>query len=514
MHQLEHRSEKRIQIRPLVRGVGRYALALMFVAAATGIALLINPRIGESTASLFFAAVILSSWTGGLGPGLVATGIAAFLAGDFYRLNPVGSPGFGWDDWLQAGVFVVVAVLISSLTSLRRRAETALQKSYDELELRIDKRTSELTQSNTLLRDSEERFRLMVEGVPDYAIVMLDSKGTVISWNPGADRIFGFSQDEALGLNAAVFYTREDATRGKPEAELLDAAQAGRREDEGWRVRKDETRFWANVITSSLWDDAKKLRGFAQITRDVSELRSLEKEVLEISEREQMRIGHDLHDGVGQELTGIALLTQNLRQRLAQKGMPEEAQAGRIATLINRALEQARKLARGFSPVELGPQGLETALRDLAAKVQTTMQRACSVNCRGPLNIADDATALHLFRIAQEAVNNAVRHSKAKHIRIELDTIDGATTLAVHDDGVGMPAAKARGDGKATGMGVSVMRYRSRMIGGSLELKSSASGTSVICTCLSLQSNDSSASRRQEAAANLSRSAMARTTGR
>ena len=336
----------------------------------------------------------------------------------------------------------------------------------------------------------------------------------MISWNPGADRIFGFSQDESIGLNAAVFYTPEDATRGKPAAELLDAAQAGRREDEGWRVRKDQTRFWANVITSSLWDDAKKLRGFAQITRDVSELRSLEKEVLEISEREQMRIGHDLHDGVGQELTGIALLTQNLRQRLAQKGMPEEAQAGRIATLINRALEQARKLARGFSPVELGPQGLETALRDLAAKVQTTMQRACSVNCRGPLNIADDATALHLFRIAQEAVNNAVRHSKAKHIRIELDTMDGATTLAVHDDGVGMPAAKARGDGKATGMGVSVMRYRSRMIGGSLELKSSASGTSVICTCLSPQSNDSSASRRQEAAANLSRGAMARLAGR
>jgi PAS domain S-box-containing protein len=504
----------RIQTWQIVRGVGRYALALVFVAAATGIAVLVNPRIGESTASLFFAAVILSSWTGGLGPGLLATGCAAFLAGDFYRLNPVGSRGFGWDDWLQAGVFVVVAVLISSLTSLRRRAETALQKSFDELEVRIEQRTGELSQSNALLRESEERFRLMVEGVADYAIVMLDSKGTVISWNSGANRIFGFSQDEAIGLNAAVFYTPEDSTRGKPEAELLDAAQAARREDEGWRVRSDSTRFWANVITSSLWDEAGKLRGFAQITRDVSELRSLEKEVLEISEREQMRIGHDLHDGVGQELTGVALLTQNLTQRLAQQGLPEEAQAARIASLINRALEQARKLARGFSPVELGPQGLETALRDLAAKVQTTMQRACSLNCRGPLNIADDATALHLFRIAQEAVNNAVRHSKATHIRIELDTIDGATTLAVHDDGVGMPAANARGKGKTGGMGVSVMQYRSRMIGGSLELKSSASGTSVICTCPSTQIHESPTSRRQEAAAILSRGAMARLTGR
>src|SRR5271154_6598734 len=129
MHQLEYRSEPGIQIRAILHRAGRYALALVFVTAATGIAVFVNPRIGESTASLFFAAVVLSSWTGGLGPGLLATGCAAFLAGDFYRLNPVGSVGFGWDDWLQAGVFVIVAVLISSLTALRRRAETALHKS-------------------------------------------------------------------------------------------------------------------------------------------------------------------------------------------------------------------------------------------------------------------------------------------------------------------------------------------------------------------------------------------------
>jgi len=490
----------------VARGPVRYALALVYVASATGIAFLINPHIGQCTASLFFAAVILSSWTGGLGPGLLATILAAFLAGEFYRLNPVGSRGFGWDDWLQAGVFFVVAVLISSLTSLRRRAENALQKSFDELEVRIDERTSELRRSNTLLRESEERFRLMVDGVPDYAIVMLDAKGMVVSWNPGANRIFGFSQDQAVGLNGSVFYTPEDSARGKPAADLLDAAQAGRREDEGWRVRRDGSRFWANVITSSLWDEAENLRGFAQITRDVSELRSLEKEVLEISEREQMRIGHDLHDGVGQELTGVALLAQNLRQRLAQQGSDEEAQAARIATLINRTLEQARKLARGFSPMELGPQGLETALRDLAAKVQSSMQRACSFNCRGALEITDDATALHLFRIAQEAVNNAVRHSSAAHIRIELDTLGGVTTLGIHDDGQGMSGGRPRGKG----MGISVMQYRARMIGGSVEIKSSSSGTSVICTCSNAQNHESPASRGKEAADKLVSGAVAR----
>jgi signal transduction histidine kinase len=242
----------------------------------------------------------------------------------------------------------------------------------------------------------------------------------------------------------------------------------------------------------------------------VSELRSLEKEVLEISEREQMRIGHDLHDGVGQELTGVALLTQNLRQRLAQQGLAEESQAARIALLINRALEQTRKLARGFSPVELGPQGLETALRDLAMKVQTAMQRGCSVACRDPVEVVDDATALHLFRIAQEAVNNAVRHSTGRQIRIELDTIEGTTNLAIHDDGAGLPPPKSRGKG----MGISVMQYRARMIGGSLEIKSLSTGTSVICRCPSPSKHDSPASNRQKAASVLSQAATARAAGR
>jgi PAS domain S-box-containing protein len=487
----------------------RYATAVAFVIGATSIAWFIRPSDGESTAALFYAAVILSAWKGGLGPGLLATAVCGFIAGRLYYLNPVGSPGFGWDDWLQAGVFVSVAVLISWLTSKRRRAEAALQKSYDELEVRIRDRTAELSQSNSLLRESEERFRLMVEGVPDYAMVMLDANGAIVGWNPGAARIFGYTHEEAMGRSASTFYPAEDATRGQPAADLLDAAQLGRCESEGWRVRHDGSRFWANVITSALRDDSGSLRSFAQITRDVSELRSLEKEVLEISEREQMRIGHDLHDGIGQELTGVAFLTQNLRERLAQKGLGEESQAGRIALLINRALEQTRKLARGFSPVELGPQGLETALRDLAMKVQSSMQRTCAVACREPVEVADDATALHLFRIAQEAVNNAVRHSTGKQIRIELDTIGATTTLAIHDNGAGMPAPKSRGKG----MGVSVMQYRARMIGGSLELKSSSAGTSVICRCPSPSKHDLPANNRQKAAAVIGEGAIARSAG-
>ena len=153
--------------------------------------------------------------------------------------------------------------------------------------------------------------------------------------------------------------------------------------------------------------------------------------------------------------------------------------------------------------MELGPQGLETAVRDLAAKVQTSMQCACLVSCRGTLNLCDAAAALHLFRIAQEAVNNAVRHSRARQIRIELDTIDGLTTLMVRDDGSGMPAASSR----KNGLGISVMQYRARMIGGTLEIQSSSGGTSIICRCPGPQNNESPAARRQKAASILGHAA-------
>jgi len=466
--------------------LARYGLALAFSLAAAGIAKKINPIIGESTAPLFFAAVMLSAWRGGLGPGLLATAVAGYLSG-VYELNPVGSPDFGLDDTLRVGMFLMVAVLISSLTSLRQRAETALKRSYDELEIRIEQRTREL-------RESEERFRLLVDGVADYAIVTLNTGGDIVSWNPGAQRIFGFHHDEVIGLNTSRFFTPDDRARGKPRSGLLEAEQVGRHQDEGWRVRADGTRFWADVVTTALRDEASRPRGFAQVTRDVTELRSLEKELLDISEREQMRIGHDLHDGVGQELTGVALLSQNLHQRLRQRQLPEAAEAARIASLVNGALEQTRQLARGFSTMELGPEGLEPALRNMAAQVQETMRRRCIVVCAGPIRISDDAIALHLYRIAQEAMNNVMRHAKPKQIRIELDIIGGAVVLAVHDDGCGLPATPS----VRKGMGIRVMQYRARLIGATLEIRSGSSGTTVLCTCPLQAENDLHANTNEE----------------
>jgi PAS domain S-box-containing protein len=471
----------------------RYGLALLLAVSAAGMAWLIKSIIGGTTAPLFYAAVILSAWWGGLGPGLLATALDGYFCG-LYMLNPVGSPGFGYDDTLQLIMFLMVALLISSLTSLRKRAEAALQQSYDQLELRIDQRTHELRRSNDLLRESEERFRLLVEGVADYAMVMLDSQGRIVSWNQGAERIFGFTHEQAVGRDISTFYADNEIAKAKPAADLLDAASLGRQEDEGWRVRRDGGRFWANVITTALRDEQGNPRGFAQVTRDVTELRRLEKELLEISEREQLRIGHDLHDGIGQELTGIALLAQNLQQKLAQNNLSESGDAARIASLINRTLAETRRLAHGFAPIELGPAGLHTALADLAAKVQFSLAGKCAVTCRGEAHVQDDAVAVHLFRIAQEAVNNAVRHASPSEIRIELEIMSGMLTLGVHDNGPGMAPAGGRGKG----MGIGVMRYRARIIGAALEIRSGNFGTSVICGCPLPQTNESNDARTQE----------------
>ncbi len=448
--------------------ISGYALAAASVAAAFLITSRIQPLLGESISPLFFAAVMICAWYGGMGPGLLATVLAGYCSA-FYFANPPLRPGFGWDDAIRLGVFLMVALLISWLTWLRKRADTALRASFEQLEIRIDQRTAELRGANAALRESEERFRLLVAGVADYAIVMLDVPGNVVSWNSGAQRILGYDEGAIVNRSAALFlpgYGAGDAPRILAQ-NLRAATEQGRHEDEGSRVRADGTRFWANVITTALRDDTGSPRGFAQVTRDVTDVRRLEREVLEISEREQMRIGHDLHDVVGQELTGLALLSQNLAQKLSARHLPESADAERLVTLLNQALQHTRDLARGFSPIELGPEGLATALRDLASQVQRASSVHCVSSMVNDVRISDDTAALHLYRIAQEALNNAVRHARATEINISLAKINSAIELVVSDNGIGMQQP----DQVAAGMGINGMQYRARLIGATWEIR-------------------------------------------
>ncbi len=210
-----------------------------------------------------------------------------------------------------------------------------------------------------------------------------------------------------------------------------------------------------------------------------AERKSLEQQILEISEREQRRIGQDLHDGLGQHLTGIELMMQSLEQKLAGKSKTEAVQAAKIAQHVRDAIRQTRALARGLSPVELDANGLMSALHELAANVQNMFRVQCNFRCEKPVLIARNTVATHLFRIAQEAVTNAVKHGKATQIEITLGVSSERLTLAIQDNGAGFPSELS----PRTGMGLRIMDYRAAVIGGSLAVqRSPRGGTEVVCS--------------------------------
>ncbi|MGD0615296.1 MAG: ATP-binding protein, partial [Verrucomicrobiota bacterium] len=214
------------------------------------------------------------------------------------------------------------------------------------------------------------------------------------------------------------------------------------------------------------------------LTEEIAERERLERELLEISEREQRRIGQDLHDSLCQHLTGATLAGQVLEEKLAALNLPVAADAGKIVELVEEGIDLSRKLAKGLYPVEMEADGLMLALEEYVATTSELFKVACRFECDLPVLIHDPATAGHLYRIAQEAVGNAIKHGKAENILIRLDASEKATVLSVKDDGVGLPEPLP----KNRGMGLRIMAHRSGMIGGVFNARrDETGGTLVIC---------------------------------
>jgi PAS domain S-box-containing protein len=204
----------------------------------------------------------------------------------------------------------------------------------------------------------------------------------------------------------------------------------------------------------------------------------LERDVLQISEREKRLIGQELHDGLGQQFVGIALMAQLLSQKLADKLPSESANAGKIAKLANQAMEQARELAWGLHPIGLNSGSLEEALGELALSTERLFGLRCSFKCEGGVPLSDNSAAVHLYRIAQEALTNAIKHGKAKNAQIRLTFGATKSALTVKSDGVGFQE-EMNGN---TGMGLQIMNYRAAVIGGSLDVhKCGEKGTILSC---------------------------------
>jgi signal transduction histidine kinase len=215
------------------------------------------------------------------------------------------------------------------------------------------------------------------------------------------------------------------------------------------------------------------------VVRDITGRRQLERQVLEVSEWEKRRIGQDLHDSLCQQLMGVAFMGKVLEQNIAARSPEEARSAAEIVSLIDDAITQTKGLARGLYPVRLEAHGLMMALSELSQNVEKLFGISCSFVYDQPVLIRDNIMAVHLYRIIQEAVNNGIKHGRAKNIAISFSRSNGAMVLTVKNDGVSF----ARTLKEDTGMGISIMKYRARMIDASLDIRNVPDGgTIVVCS--------------------------------
>jgi signal transduction histidine kinase len=214
------------------------------------------------------------------------------------------------------------------------------------------------------------------------------------------------------------------------------------------------------------------------LTEEIRERERLERVLLDVGEAERRRIGRDLHDSLGQFLTGTALAGQVLKEKLATRSAPEEADAARIVELVEEAIEVARGFSRGLDPAQLEGGGLADGLRQLASRTGHVSSVPCECEVEGAVEVADTAAATHLYRIAQEAITNALKHGQARRVSVRLFQRDGRVVLAVQDDGRGIAEPARRGEG----MGLRIMAHRAAVMGGTFQIRAvTPHGTSVIC---------------------------------
>ncbi|MEX2602154.1 MAG: PAS domain S-box protein [Balneolaceae bacterium] len=361
-----------------------------------------------------------------------------------------------------------------------------IESLYDEQRLDIRLSFAEKLARNTVdrniieqkLRESESRYRGILETTVD-AIISISNRGEIRTFNKAAERLFQYKVSEVVGKNVKILmpepYKREhdDYINNYLETGHRKIIGIGR---EVTGRRKDGSTFPMYLAVSEV--KLRDQRIFTGIVRDITEQRRLEQEILRISEHERRRIGQDLHDGLGQMLTGIGLIGKNLTSQLEKEGHKLSEQAGEITSLIRDADQYARELARGLVPVEFDSEGLSAALERLTTHAKKLFGITCSLTSTGTIRFEDATNITHLYRIAQEAVSNAVKHGNATNVAIQLAGNEHHIRLRVEDNGTGFPEDwDAKG-----GLGVRIMQFRASLIGANLEV-SDAHGGGALITC-------------------------------
>jgi PAS domain S-box-containing protein len=560
-----------------------YALAIMLVLIAyLARALFLGGLGAQAPFITFYPAVVVAALYGGLGPGLLATVLSA-LAVDYFWMGPAGFGVGEAVDWLSMHVFVGAGALISAASHVTMAARTRRATAEGDARAAVERQ-----RAAAALSEVDDRFRLLVEGVRDCAIIMLDGEGRVTSWNSAAQQIMGYAAEDILGQPFTRLYTPEDRGRDIPAQALAAARERGDLTAEGWRERKDGSRFWAEVTLTALHDPDGRIRGYAKLTRDMTQRRQTEQQLRELSQRlnyhvdhsplaviewgpgmrltrwsgeaerifgwtaqevlgkgmhdfrwiheddrasvrkveaglqvgkspgrfssnrnyhkdgsivhcewynssllddsgkmvsvlslvldvtqrtraeellrqanaelerrvaertsqlaaanrelraqmaayerleaeiagrveaERVRLGMELHDNLCQQIAATGMLASFLAKRVREQPAPVPEMADRIVVTLGQAGTDAHKMARGLLPVHIEPAGLMVALEALVQQTQQMQGVACTFRCEAPVPVENTTTATYLFRIAQEAIHNAITHGLARAIVVTL----------------------------------------------------------------------------------------------
>jgi two-component system, LuxR family, sensor kinase FixL len=324
-----------------------------------------------------------------------------------------------------------------------------------------------------------QRFQAIVESSID-AIFSTDPTGVITSWNPAARHIFGYTEQEMLGGNVTQLIPRDRVKENRGFTATVLKGKAVH-DVETVRVAKDGRRIDVSLTLSPIYNSTERISGIAAILRDITDRRRLEKEVLEISDFEKQRIGQDLHDDLCQHLVGVAMLCSILERDLRQYGLKQAEDAAQIKTMVNTAIDQARSLARGLSPLDFSHGGLIAGLQALVTNTERIFRIPCEFVCHAPVQLQNHEVATHLFRITQEAVHNAVKHSKGTKVVVLVEQHEADLVITVDDNGVGIPDAP-KPSTNGSGLGMHTMRYRARVIGAMLcTAHKPEGGSKVIC---------------------------------
>ncbi len=321
---------------------------------------------------------------------------------------------------------------------------------------------------------AQAHLAAIVESSSD-PIISQSLDGIVNTWNRAAELLYGYSSAEMIGQSILRLFPPD---RVAAEEHILSRVRAGQSVEryETVRIAKDGRHIPVSLTISPIKDSAGKIIGASKVVRDITERLRLQREILEISDREKARIGQDLHDSLCQLLVRTAFACDLLEQEITDKSSPQAVRASKISLLLDDAITQARNIARGLYPVNLGAEGFDPALKALCADIGHEFNISCELVCRVPVLVEDGAVAMHLYRIAQEALTNAVKHAECTRIVVGL--VDGKTaiTLTIADDGVGIERVSR----SHQGLGLQIMNYRARLIGASLEVANCKTGGALV----------------------------------